>query len=83
MSIERESKKRSEKFDRVQTTIEKAKNQPKYKLHLLRIQINWNKVNSKANNGKTFEINEVLIERNSQKKSEKFDKRQDWRRKQS
>ncbi len=30
MSIERKSKKRSEKFDRVQTTIEKAKNQPKY-----------------------------------------------------
>ncbi len=83
MSIERESKKRSEKFDRVQTTIEKAKNQPKYKLHLLRIQINWNKVNSKANNGKTFEINEVWIERNSQKKSEKFDKRHDSKQKQS
>ncbi len=76
MSIERESKKRSEKFDRVQTTIEKAKNQPKYKLHLLRIQINWNKVNSKENIKEPTGINEVWIERNSQKNSAKFDKTQ-------
>ncbi len=41
MSIERKSKKRSEKFDRVQTTIEKKTESTQiYKLHLLRIQIN-------------------------------------------
>jgi hypothetical protein len=72
MSIERESKKRSDKFDRIQTTIERCKESTQiYKFHLQRIQINWNKVNSKANIKESTKINEVWIDRKIPKRNQK------------